>query len=362
MKALFPYKPIEYVNKILAGVSTGIVVGLIANAILGEVFKGLLGFTGWQVFQTLWEVVFAIQFTVPLIIGALVGLQFGFNGIQLACLAGATFIGSGVVNYNPELLSWTISGTGDLFNVMFTAFFAVVIIDFFKSRLGSLTVVLLPILGAGLAGFLGLMILPSVSSITSTLGNLINAFTNMQKLLMGILISSAFSIFIITPVSTVAIGLAVGLTGISAGSAALGVAACTAVLVIGSIKVRNEKGVTIAVLLGAMKMMIPNLIKHPIMLLPVVTTASITGLVGAFFSIAGTAQTAGFGLVGLVGPIGAYKGVEGIIGTASPLTKIGIIVVSFFVVTFGVAYICDLVYRKTLKLYTNDIFENKGGM
>ncbi len=117
MKTLFPHKPMEYVNKILAGVSTGIVVGLISNAILGEVFKGLLGATGWNVFQLLWQVVFSIQFVVPLIIGALIGLQFGYNGIQIACLAGATFVGSGVVRFNPEMAVWTIAGTGDLINV-----------------------------------------------------------------------------------------------------------------------------------------------------------------------------------------------------------------------------------------------------
>ena len=257
---------------------------------------------------------------------------------------------------------WTIAGTGDLFNVMFTAFFSVVIIDFFKTRLGSLTVVLLPILGAGLAGFLGLLILPYVANITGALGSLINSFTNMQQLFMGVLISVAFSILIITPVSTVALGLAVGLNGISAGSAAIGVAACTAVLVIGSIRVANEEGVTIAVLLGAMKMMIPNLVKHPIMLLPVVTTAAVSGFLGAFFGIAGTAQTAGFGLVGLVGPIGAIKGTEGLIATMGMAGKIGIIALVFFVSTIGVAYVCDLVYRKTLKIYTNEIFANKGGM
>lgn len=280
----------------------------------------------------------------------------------MATLAGATFIGSGVFAFNPELAIWTISGTGDLFNVMFTAFFSVLIIDYFKDKLGSLTVVLLPILGAGFAVFLGLLILPYVSTITYAIGDVINSFTNVQKLLMGVLISSAFAVLIITPISTVAIGLAIGLSGLAAGSAALGVAACTAVLVIGSIKAKNESGVTIAVLLGAMKMMIPNLIKNPVILLPVLTTASVTGFVGALLGISGTAQTAGFGLVGLVGPIGAFKGNEGIVGAATPLVKVALIGLVFFVITFTVAYLCDLVYRKTLKIYTNEVFENNGGM
>lgn len=346
----------------MAGVATGIVVGLISNAILGEIFKILYQSTGMKIFNTLWTVVYAIQFTVPILIGTLVGLQFGFNGVQMTCLATAIFIGSGVVKFNSESNSWTIAGTGDLFNVMFTAFFAVVIIDYLKDRLGSLTVVLLPILGGGLPGFLGLLILPYVSVITSSLGELINSFTTMQKYLMCILISVAFSIFIITPISTVAIGLAVGLNGLSAGSAALGVASCTAVLVIGSIKAKNETGVTLAVLLGAMTMMIPNLIHHPIMLLPVTVTASISGLFGAFVNISGTSQTAGFGLVGLVGPIGAYKGIDGVQALGTGFLRIGVIAIAFFGITFGVAYLCDLIFSKVLGLYDNSIFANNGGV
>ena len=50
---------------------------------------------------------------------------------------------------------------------------------------------------------------------------------------------------IISPFSTVAIGIAIGITGLGAGAAAIGITACTAVLVIGSRKV-NESGTTLA--------------------------------------------------------------------------------------------------------------------
>lgn len=358
MKEVFKHDFKTYRQNILAGVSAGIVVGLIANAILGQVFQILYDKTDWNIWHLLWQTMYAIQFTVPLLIGSLIALNFGFKGIEMACISVATFVGSGVVKYQADVRSWSISGTGDLFNVMITAFFAVVLIDYFKDKLGSLTIVLLPIIG-GFAGFLGLLTLPFVSNITNTLGQMINHFTNMQKFIMCILIAVAFAILIITPVSTVAIGLAVGLNGLAAGSAALGVAACTAVLTIGSIKAKNEKGVTIAILMGAMKMMIPNLIQYPILLLPVITTSIFTGFFGALINITGTPQTAGFGLVGLVGPIGAFKGLTTV---NSPLSKVFLIFMAFFVVTFGAAYLCDFIFRKCLKLYDLTIYENNGGM
>ena len=97
-------------------------------------------------------------------------------------------------------------------------------------------------------------------------------------------------------------------------------------------------------------------------MLPVVTTAAVTGFLGAFFGIGGTAQTAGFGLVGLVGPIGAFKGAEGLLAAMTPMLKIGVIGLVFIVVPFVMAYVCDMVYRKSLKIYSNEIFANKGGM
>lgn len=77
---------------------------------------------------------------------------------------------------------------------------------------------------------------------------------------MAILIAMSFSVIIISPISTVAIAYAIGLSGLASGVANLGIVATTAVLVMGSIKV-NKSGVSVAILLGAMKMMIPNFSK-----------------------------------------------------------------------------------------------------
>src|SRR5699024_2178685 len=100
----------------------------------------------------------------------------------------------------------------------------------------------------------------------------------------------------------VGIGLAIQLNGVSAGAAAMGIAATTIVLVIHSWKV-NESGVTLAVALGGMKMMMPNLFKYPVILLPCLFTAIISAIPVALFDISGVPQSAGFGLVGLVGPL-----------------------------------------------------------
>lgn len=94
---------------------------------------------------------------------------------------------------------------------------------------------------------------------------------------MAILICCSFATLIISPISTVAIGLAIQLNGISAGASAMGVAATAIALVVFSWNV-NKSGVTLAIALGAMKLMMPNLFKHPIILLPCLFTAIVSAI------------------------------------------------------------------------------------
>ena len=79
----------------------------------------------------------------------------------------------------------------------------------------------------------------------------------------------------------------------------MGVAATTLVLVVNSWKV-NKPGVTIAIALGAMKMMMPNLFRRPIILVPCFFTAIISAVPVALMSISGSPASGGFGLVGCV--------------------------------------------------------------
>ena len=65
--------------------------------------------------------------------------------------------------------------------------------------------------------------------------------------------------------------MAIGISGLAAGSAAVGVAASAIMLAVGSWRV-NKPGIPITVLLGAVKLMMPTLIRHPMMMLPIVCT------------------------------------------------------------------------------------------
>lgn len=241
--------PKIFLNKVLAGTATGIIVGLIPNAVLAAILK-LFGENTLAVTITQMAVIF--QLATPLLIGALIAVQFGFKPMQMLVVAGAAFVGSGVVKFNPDTATYIGAGTGDIINTMITASIAVGMILLIGEKFGSVAIVATPIVVGIGAGLIGYYLYPYVTKITAAIGDLINTFTTLQPILMSILIACSFAFLIISPISTVAIGMAIQLNGVSAGAAAMGVAATTVVLVVNSWKV-NKPGVTLAIALGAMK-------------------------------------------------------------------------------------------------------------
>ena len=332
--------PKIFLNKVLAGTATGIIVGLIPNAVLAAILK-LFGENTLAVTITQMAVIF--QLATPLLIGALIAVQFGFKPMQMLVVAGAAFVGSGVVKFNPDTATYIGAGTGDIINTMITASIAVGMILLIGEKFGSVAIVATPIVVGIGAGLIGYYLYPYVTKITNT-------FTTLQPILMSILIACSFAFLIISPISTVAIGMAIQLNGVSAGAAAMGVAATTVVLVVNSWKV-NKPGVTLAIALGAMKMMMPNLFRKPIILVPCLFTAIISAIPVALFSVSGTPASAGFGLVGLVGPLASLDAGLSII----------LLLISWFVVPIVAAFVGQILFEKILKLYDRkDVFEFLG--
>lgn len=332
--------PKDFLNKVLAGTALGIIVGLIPNAVLASILK-LFTQTDFVVLLTRTVVMF--QFATPLLIGAIIAMQFGFNPMKIAVVAGASLVGSGVASFNSELGVYVASGTGDIINTMITASIAVLLILLIKEKFGSVNIILSPILLGGGSGLIGLLILPYVKMFTSLIGTGINSFTNFQPILMTILIACSFAVIIISPISTVAIGMAIQLNGLSAGAAAIGIAATTLVLVVNSWKVNNS-GTTIAIALGGMKMMMPNLFRHPIILIPTLFTAALSAIPVSLFEVTGTPGSAGFGLVGLVGPLASIDAGLNVV----------LALVIWIVIPAIIAIVSMIIFEKVLKLYKKE--------
>lgn len=340
----------EFMMTVLGGVSIAIIVGLVPNAIAGEIFKALEDKA--EIFAIILQAVKVSQLAVPALIWCLVAKQFDLDLIETAVVTMVTFISSGSVKISEN--GFTIAGIGDLINTILIVSIAVFAVLKLRGKFGNLNIVLLPLLMVIFIGTLGLLTLPYVSKLTAAIGLLVEKVTSLQPFLMSILLAIIFALLIISPFSTVAVALAIGLSGLGSGAANIGICATTAVLVFGSSKVNNT-GTTLAVFLGSPKMFMKNWIAHPVLNLPLVLTSAISGIFAYIFNIQGTPESAGFGFSGLVGPINAISFMEN-----GLLENILLAFIAFFVVPFVASFIVNKILVDVLKVYDYEVYKFGG--
>ena len=330
----------NFLNIILNGTALGVVAGLIPNAVLSTLFKYLGTLFAPSLFTTLSQAMYLLQFSIPVLVGVIVGQSLKFKPLESSVLGATVLAGSGSLTYNAANKAWTGVPMGDLFNVMLVAIIGALLISLVKDKFGAVTIIFLPIIGGLVAAF-GLVTLPYMKGLTKLLATIIFEFTTLQPILMCMLITMAFACLIVTPVSTVAMGIILFTNEnyIGAGAATLGLVSAAAVLAIGTFRANSR---------GATKLMMPNCARKPQLFLTILTTAAITGISGYFLNIVGTHESAGFGIIGLIGPLKSYEMTHG--GLLQ-------IVLAFFVIPFGVAFLADRFYCNVLKLYTVDAYK-----
>lgn len=336
----------QFLHNLLFGMALAVVIALAPNAILGTLLKPYSTHPNVVIFL---DALAIMQGLVSFITGVLVALAFNFNPMKSTIIGATAFISSGVLKHTDEGVM--LVGIGDLLNVLIFTSLAVLVTQWLGDKLGSLTIIVQPIIVGVCIGFLGRLTLPYVSRVTFSIGEMISYFMQLQPFLMCVLISISFAILIISPISTVAISLIIGLTGLASGSANLGVTSTAAVLIIGSFYAKNKLGVSLAILFGAMKMMIPNLFRSPIMYMAIIANGTVGGIIAYIFHITGDAKSAGFGLAGLVGPVEAYNNALNE-GVNMPFVQI----LMAYSLPFFTALLFHLFLLKTVKRYENKIY------
>lgn len=297
----------DFFNKLLTGMSLGIVVCLIPNALVGEILKLMIQHfpTSAPLLQTFLNITLIAMSLLPVIIGVMIGIQFKLTPIQMASVGLATMVGSGVITFEEKGL--TMAGIGVVINIAITAGIAVLFVQFLGSKLKDYTLLLMPALSLFIPGFIGLLILPYVKSGADIVGIGVATLTNLQPILMGMFIAMIFSILILSPISTIGVATVIMLSGVSAGAANLGVCASGVGMAIASYRANNF-GTALAHVASA-KIQMRNFFMKPKIAAPTVLTAAILGALAGMFNITGDPYSAGFGLAGFVGPL-KYLAIE----------------------------------------------------
>jgi len=153
----------------------------------------------------------------------------------------------------------------------------------------------------------GLLIGPSISSFMTWLGSLINWGTEQAPFLMGIVVSVLMGIILTLPISSAALGVILGLSGLAAGAATAGCCANMVGFAVASYRENKVNGL-LAQGLGTSMLQIGNIVKKPIIWLPAIITSAILGPVSTMvLKMTNNATGSGMGTAGLVGQINTYQ-------------------------------------------------------
>ena len=336
----------QFFSNILQAVGAGVVIALLPNALLGELLKFFK--EGNQLLESIYQLVVLIQSFMAFIIGVLAAHQFKFNGAGAAMVGVSAMLGSGAVKITAD--GFVLNGIGDIINTILIVIVACFLYLLLRDKLGSLEMIILPVLIPVISGVIGLYTLSYVSNVTKGLGHVVISFTELNPMLMSILICITYSLLMVTPISVVAIATAIGLSGLGSGAANMGIVAACVTFLFGSIRV-NSVGVNLVLIIGAAKMMIPVYFKHLIIAVPLTINGIIGGLIAYFIGIHGTPMSAGFGYTGLVGPINAFNRMDG-----DPMTNIILLIFGYFIIPFVAAFFVHELCKKFIGKYSDEIY------
>ncbi len=196
----------------------------------------------------------------------------------------------------------TLKGPGEPLGAFIAAYIAIVVGSLVANKT-KIDIIVTPIVSIASGAAAGLLVGAPIASFMKSVGELINWGAEQQPILMGIIVAVLMGMALTLPISSAAIGVSLGLSGIAAGAAVVGCCANMIGFAVASYR-ENKFGGLIAQGLGTSMLQMPNIVKKPIIWLPAILTSAILGPIASKgLGFVSNATGSGMGTAGLVGPL-----------------------------------------------------------
>ncbi|MCL2404673.1 MAG: PTS sugar transporter subunit IIC [Defluviitaleaceae bacterium] len=147
---------------------------------------------------------------------------------------------------------------------------------------------------------------PAINAFMQAVGNFVMWATELMPALMGAVVAVVMGMALTGPISSAALSITLGLSGIAAGAAVAGCAANMVGFAVSSYRENKINGL-ISQGIGTSMLQLPNIIKNPRIWVPPIVASAISGAVSAaVFGMENVPEGAGMGTSGLVGQFGAF--------------------------------------------------------
>ena len=168
---------------------------------------------------------------------------------------------------------------------------------------------------------------PPISSFMMWLGELVNVNVEQHPVIGGIIISVLMGMILTLPISSAAIGVSMGITGLAAGAATIGCCCQMVGFAVASYR-ENKMGGLIAQGIGTSMLQIPNIVKKPLIWIPPILSSAILGPVSsAVLHMTSNPTGSGMGSAGFVGQIMTWQSM--VPDTSALIVAIEIILMHF---------------------------------
>ncbi len=337
-------------NRIFIDGLGGMALGLFSTLIVGTIICQLSKLLGNNIVASY---LMAIGNAAKSVTGAGIGVGVAVK-LKASPLTAVAAAVAGVVGAFPSvaLEAVKIGTPGEPLGAFIAAYVAVELgaLVSGKTKLDILITPLCCVIGGSAVG---LLIGPYVSTFMYWLGSLVNISVDTYPVIGGIIVSVLMGIFLTLPISSAAIGISMGLTGLAAGAATVG--CCCNMVGFAVISYRENKlGGLIAQGVGTSMLQMPNIVRKPLIWLPAIISSAILGPISsAVLKMTSTPVGSGMGSAGLVGQFASFESLTAG-GMSAGLALIEILVMQFILpaaLSLGVAE----AMRKLGWIKTNDL-------
>jgi len=317
--------------------------GLFASLVVGLIIKTLGEQIGLNAGESVFTDFLVKTGTIAMsMVGAAVGIAVA-HSLKAPPLVLYT---CGVVGYMGNM-AWEDGGAAGGVAGAFVATLVATEIGKMVSKETKVDIIVTPavtiLVGAVVAKLIG----PPVGALMAGLGTVIMNATELHPFWMGIIISVIVGLVLTSPISSAALCIMLGLSGLAAGAATVGGCAQMIGFAVISFKV-NGIGGLFAQGIGTAKLQLPNAIKNPWILAPPVLASAVLGPVSTvLLKMTNVPTGAGMGTSGFVGQIGTFTSM------GFSLDTLWRVILLHYVLTAALSFVFYLLFKR-MRLFKDE--------
>lgn len=314
----------KVLNHIFIDGLSGMALGLFSTLIIGTI----IGQIGTLVGNEIGTYLIAISSVAKTVTGAGIGVGVAakFKQGPLVTVSAAV---AGMIGAFPALgmESFALGKAGEPLGAFVAALIGIECGRLVAGRT-KIDIILTPLVSICTGAAAGFIVGPPISNFMKWLGNLVNINVEASPILGGIAVSVLMGTILTLPISSAALGVSMGLTGLAAGAATIGCCCQMVGFAVASYR-ENKFGGFIAQGIGTSMLQVPNILRRPLIWLPPIISSAILGpIASAVLHMVSTPIGSGMGSAGFVGQIAAY-GAMIETGMSSKVALIQIILMHF---------------------------------